>query len=127
MDSKKRNNLHDAQQYFNYDLTKDRYAKTNIVEYFKNFDYGLNFGLGKISLLDIPLDKFGDGFDDGMKRAQRILKNQIDLYNMGREAYFSGNGIENYMDKESFMAGYNDAKMLSMSDEKTEDVSHHRH
>lgn len=128
MDSKRRDNLHDAQQYFNYDLTKNKYNKTNTVEYFKNFDYGVAFGLGSISLLDIPKENLGEGFVEGMTHARTLLKFPEKLYNLGREYYFNGEAIpEIYMENDSFMEGYIDAREATSIEEEKENVGHHRH
>lgn len=126
MDSKKRDNLHDAQQYFNYDLTKDKYNKTNAVVYKKNFDAGVAFGLGNISLLDISKENLGEGFVEEMKHAKALLENKTKLYNLGREYFFNGKAIpEIYRKNESFIEGYIDARELVSSSDELEDMHHY--
>lgn len=121
MDSKRRDNLHYAKNYYNYDLTKDKYAKINMVVFKKNFDYGVNFGLGNISLLDIPKENLGDGFVQGMTHAKSLLETPTKLYNLGREYFFNGKAIpEIYRKNEFFMEGYIDARELTSEDEIVE-------
>lgn len=122
-DKKRHQNIMEARTYFGIDLTKDYNAKYDVHRIdTDSFLLGMDAGFD-VSVKEIPSEyKDNISFVEGYNRAKRILKNQIDLYNMGKEYYFKGIDIDslpqNYKNNEYFMCGYNDAIDISLEDSK---------
>ena len=123
-DKKRRQNLHEAKTHFGLDLakkTEDKYYVHRINN--EIFNLGLEVGLNP-EITSVPEKYKGNSsFEEGFSKGKRLLKVNIDLYNMGVKCYFEGTNIpKNYENNEYFMNGYNYACSLEAENEV---LNHH--
>jgi len=122
-DKKRQQNRVAARTYFGLDLTKDYRDRYNVHRIdSESFHEGEKFALENHDK-DIPVEfKDDQSFIEGYGHIKRILKAQLDSYNMGKEYYFKRIDImlipEIYKNNEFFMSGYNDAMDIELEEQK---------